>query len=258
MNYIKEINAFYNEIEVTPLSSSAIALWYALLHMCNKSGWKTEFSVPVGTLSLKSGLSERTVSNARNELKTKGYIDFRSRGGSKAALYQMSTLSAKFADNLSDITSDNVSVGVSEYASALVKQKETKQNIPVVDQVTRDLHHAYEQLFGRPPNSVQIDDLHEYTDKGMELELVISAVRTARSNNAGIKYATRILDRQLDAGIKTIAQAEQEEAERQTAAGGVKYEFSVSSRQGQGNSGSRAGKKSITNNVIGRVPPREP
>lgn len=126
MNYIKEINAFYNEIEVTPLSASAIALWHALLHICNRTGWKREFSVPVGTLSLKSGLSERSVSNARNELKTKGFIDFKSRGGNRAAVYQLVGLSANIADSLSDNhsgnASDTVSGNTSDNLSALFKQ----------------------------------------------------------------------------------------------------------------------------------------
>ena len=117
VKYISEINAFYNELEIKPLSSSAIALWHALLHLNNRCGWKDSFSVPVGTLSLKSGLSERSISNARNELKTKGYIDFQSRGGNKSAVYQMKRLSANFADNLSDNASDNLSDSVSDNAS---------------------------------------------------------------------------------------------------------------------------------------------
>ncbi|QQE79515.1 DnaD domain protein [Alicyclobacillus sp. SO9] len=117
MNYIEEVNAFYNRLEVTPLSSSAIALWFALLHICNKTGWTKEFSAAVGMLSLKSGLGARTIVNARNELKTKGYIDWKSRGGRKAAVYHVELLCANTAHNASDNTSDNVSYNPSHNVS---------------------------------------------------------------------------------------------------------------------------------------------
>ena len=140
VNYIREINAFYNELEIKPLSSSAIALWHALLHLNNRCGWKDSFSVPVGTLSLKSGLSDRSVLNARNELKTKGYLVFQSREGNRSAVYQLTRLSAKFADNVSDNLShnlsDNVSDNPSDNLSILDKHKQnktkTKNNKPPV------------------------------------------------------------------------------------------------------------------------------
>ncbi|MEI3598650.1 MULTISPECIES: hypothetical protein [unclassified Oceanobacillus] len=37
MNYIKEINAFYDHQEREPLLGSAVALWYTLMHMNNKN-----------------------------------------------------------------------------------------------------------------------------------------------------------------------------------------------------------------------------
>lgn len=127
VNYIREINAFYNELEIKPLSSSAISLWYALLHLNNRCGWKDSFSVPVGTLSLKSGLSDRTIVNARNELKTKDYLTFQSREGNRSAIYQLKRLYANFADNLSDNSSYNVSCNLSDNSSdnvsALFKHK---------------------------------------------------------------------------------------------------------------------------------------
>ena len=137
MNYIKEINAFYDRLELNSLSSSAIALWHALMHINNKAAWTTEFTVALSVLSVKSGLSERTISNARNELKQKGYIDFKSRKGNKSALYKLNSLlaidadnfsikndlSANIADNVSDKLSDNTSSNVSDKLSTLNKHK---------------------------------------------------------------------------------------------------------------------------------------
>lgn len=148
MNYIKEINAFYDRLELNSLSSSAIALWFALMHINNKAAWTAEFTVAVSVLSVKTGLSERTISNARNELKQKGYIDFRSRKGNQSAVYKIFSLlaidaekeSKKFylqeinADSLSDNVSDNRSDSLSDNVSALNKHKRNEtNNIPYVE-----------------------------------------------------------------------------------------------------------------------------
>lgn len=131
MNYLREINAFYDRIEVKPISPSAFVLWHLLMQVNNKLGWEKEFSIPVRVLSTKRGLSERSIRNARNELKTKGYLHFRSRSGRRSAVYQLVSLSANFAgnvsDNASDKISDNTSGFVSGNTSTLNKQNKTKQ-----------------------------------------------------------------------------------------------------------------------------------
>ena len=140
MNYIKLLNSFYDRLETNSLSTSAIALWHAIVHVNNKAGWPEEFTVAVSVLCVKTGLSERTINNARNDLKMGGLIDFRSRKGNKSAVYKVIDLSATIAhkhsdkdslsaidaDSLSDKRSDNASDNLSDNASALLK--ETKLN----------------------------------------------------------------------------------------------------------------------------------
>ncbi len=166
MNYIKEINAFYDWLETNSMSTSAIALWHALMHMCNKTGWAREFAVATSVLSVKTGLSPRTISNARNELKQKGRIDWRSRKGNQSAMYKLMPLSANIADkisnndtdnapdkdlselnadNVSDNTSDNVSNNASGNASTLNKHKqnETKQKNNIYSPEFEKFWNAY-------------------------------------------------------------------------------------------------------------------
>ncbi|WP_352404487.1 helix-turn-helix domain-containing protein [Sporanaerobacter acetigenes] len=157
MNYIKELNAFYDWLETNSLSTSAIALWHALMHINNKTGWAEEFGVAASVLCIKTGLSDRTIRNARNELKQKGRIDWRSRKGNQSAIYKMISfmeevpeivssntsdkpsgndikeddekeLSEINADNVSGSTSGNTSGSVSGNASTLNKLNETKLN----------------------------------------------------------------------------------------------------------------------------------
>ena len=255
MNYIKEINAFYNELEKTPLTASAIALWYALMHMCNKFGWPKEFPVAVGTLSLKSGLSERSVSNARNELKTKGYISFKSRGGNKAALYQISCLSEIFADTISGNASGNVSDIRSGYASgnvsAYLNINETKQDDG--DDNARKLFTAYQEIFVTGMNSIQQQDLLEFLDKGMDVDLMILDFKTAKRNDAGFSYAFAIIKNQFEAGVKTIAQHEAVEARRQAAVGGELSAQYSSNRRTSSAQRETTVRKSITGGKVGRI-----
>jgi hypothetical protein len=87
MNYIKELNAFYDWLETNPLSHSAINLWHALMHLNNKTGWITEFTVAISTLENKTGLKKDAITGARHRLQQVNRIDFRSRSGQQSAVY---------------------------------------------------------------------------------------------------------------------------------------------------------------------------
>lgn len=89
MNYIRQINSFYDALETNPLPAPAIALWHALHAIANKTGWQQEFSVPASILGLRSGLNEQAVKRARNKLKEAGYIEWRSRSGNRSAIYRL-------------------------------------------------------------------------------------------------------------------------------------------------------------------------
>lgn len=92
MNYIAEIKAFYDRLELNPLPSPAIALWHALMSIANKTGWQQEFTVAVSVLVLKSGLNAQAIKRARNRLEQDGFITWRSRGGNQSAIYHLNSL----------------------------------------------------------------------------------------------------------------------------------------------------------------------
>lgn len=131
MNYIAEINAFYDWLEINPLSTSAIVLWHSLMHINNKCRWAKEFTVAASVLSVKSGLTDRTIRNARNELKQKGRIDWKTRGGNKSAAYTLLSLSETISDNVTVSITDNATDSVTDNLSTLSKHKQdyTKQTI---------------------------------------------------------------------------------------------------------------------------------
>ena len=89
VNYISIINAFWDSATTNPLSTGQVALYMALLHVCNRSSWTEWFQAPNQVLSVLTGLSRSGIQKARNELKQRGLIDFRERG-TRATLYRIS------------------------------------------------------------------------------------------------------------------------------------------------------------------------
>lgn len=88
MNYLKQILAL-NELQlITPLSQGQFMLYHALLDVNNKCFWKEWFEVANSRLEAYTALTRQSISKARNELKQKGLIDFKT-NGKKATSYKI-------------------------------------------------------------------------------------------------------------------------------------------------------------------------
>lgn len=88
MRYIDELNSFHDWLMTNPsISTPARILWYALMHYCNKTGWKEEFNVAISALELDTGLARSAIIRARNVLQQSGRIMYRSRAGRQSATY---------------------------------------------------------------------------------------------------------------------------------------------------------------------------
>lgn len=92
MNYLAEIKAFYDRLELNPQPNTAIALWHALMSIANKAGWPDTFTVAQSVLGLRSGLNASAIKRARNKLATDGFIEWKARGGNQAAQYRLISL----------------------------------------------------------------------------------------------------------------------------------------------------------------------
>lgn len=224
MNYIKELNAFYDWLETNSLSTSAIALWHALMHINNKSGWAEEFGVATSVLCIKTGLSDRTIRNARNELKQKGRIDWKSRKGNQSAMYKIISfyedIPAKMPEivtdkhagnntdnNLPEINADNVSGNTSGNTSgnvsALYKLNKTKLNNinttstttepdEILDEESTELAQLYQKC-GFEVNGLTADWLLSLKEK-YNFEWIKNALLEAeRQGKRSKKYVEGIL-----------------------------------------------------------------
>ena len=104
--YITLINSFWNSAMMNPLSKVQVSLYFALLHICNRSYWTEWFQAPNQVLSVLTGLSRSGILKARNELKQRGLIDFKERG-TKATVYKLSTLSVIMSNSTQDGVQDS-------------------------------------------------------------------------------------------------------------------------------------------------------
>ena len=109
MNYIAEIKAFYDLVQVKQLSTGQIALWNALMYINNKCAWIEWFTVPNILLELNTGMSRSGVLKARNSLKQYGLIDFKA-NGTKATNYKMITIAKSKQESNQDSTQESEQV----------------------------------------------------------------------------------------------------------------------------------------------------
>lgn len=151
MNYIQEINAFYNWIETNPCTHAEINLWHALMHIANKTYWKPTFSVSMKVLESKTGLEKRTIERARLKLVHKGVLKYTPFKGKKAPQYSLLSVAQRVAfenpDTVSTTSIDPTLTGALPVAlgdalpdalpDAINKQnknkKENKDNIPYTE-----------------------------------------------------------------------------------------------------------------------------
>lgn len=98
MNYIKELRAFYGQvIPQGTCGASEIALWHALMYLCNQTFWQTWFEVSLRRISAVSGLSKSGVLAARKRLVELGLIQVRTES-TKCSRYRLISL-VDAADN---------------------------------------------------------------------------------------------------------------------------------------------------------------
>lgn len=87
MNYMTEIDTFYQCQETNPLSSKATNLWPTLMHVNNRARWKINFTISVSVLCCKANLTNSLFNSVRIELLDKGYIRYEYRSENQAAIY---------------------------------------------------------------------------------------------------------------------------------------------------------------------------
>lgn len=204
MTYIDLINYFWDSATTNPLSTGQVSLYFALLHVCNRSYWTEWFSAPNQVLSVLTGLSRSGILKARNELKQRGLIDFRERG-TKATSYRLVMPESKQTnvlianskqvgaqDGVQNGKQNSVQNGV-QNSSTLYKTKDKRQDEdkrkPPVSPVQR-----FEEFWEAYPNKQR-----RYLTESAYCELIRSGrVREEELVEAAGNYAAFCEERKAD------------------------------------------------------------
>lgn len=236
MNYLKELNAFYDWLELNSMSVSAIVLWHALMHINNKCGWAPEFTVAISVLETKTGLKRRTIERARNELTQKQRITWKSRKGNQSAAYsivrlfdtqydvQQERVGKYDAHRVVQVDAQHVVQPVAQ-CDAINKQNKKKQNDNQEEQKKPNPHSFFEANGFGTLSPIVAEDISHWLDNGYfdESEIVvIEAMKQAVVNNArSWKYVTRILVDWSNRKLKTLQDVQAYQAQWQAGKSNV-------------------------------------
>lgn len=214
MNYLVQIKAFYDRLEVEPLRSSEIALWYALMSINNKTAWSKTFTVASSVLCQKSGIKEANFYKARNLLQQKGYIEWKSRTGNQAAIYHLPKLYNQVPTNSVDShigSWGDSSIDTSiDSSRALNKLNETKQKSEDDGAVTRsEVFDKWTSLWGFP-NAIAMPEINEWLDQ-LSPGIIMFAIQIAGEHDVqargALKYMRAVIEGWQQRRISTLDQA---------------------------------------------------
>jgi len=219
MDYFKQVKAFYELMLISPLTSPEIALWHAILHLNNRSGWPSELNVPLSTLEFLSGLSTAGVKRARNALTVKGLLQWKSRGGKQSAVYTLVALYEPqgVPQDVPNPVPQDVPNPVPQSEPIYKHKTKTKtysSSSTRVDAQGNSLSRlvsCYEQNVGVVPRSVF--DGFSYWLTELPEEVIAAAIREAAYANArNWNYVHAILKRCKDNGIQSLDSFELEKS----------------------------------------------
>lgn len=87
MNYMANLNRFYDSLLGNELAMGQIVLWQALMQIANRKMWPEWFSAPTNQLRVYTRLSESGIRDAATELARMGLIEIR--GSRKSKEYHL-------------------------------------------------------------------------------------------------------------------------------------------------------------------------
>ncbi|ATX83174.1 MULTISPECIES: DnaD domain protein [Bacillus amyloliquefaciens group] len=216
MNYLKEMNGFMNWLETNPLSATTQALWFHLMHINNKTGWREWFTTSNTTLQAKIEITENTLIKHRKILIELKRIEYEPQGR-KAGKYKL----ISFENPVSNEETDNRKADMPD-AAASPKESSPKEQ-QEVDEKMKNAFELFENKTARTIGTMEVQRLGYMVDDYGE-EKVMEAMKQAfrsKGNNVNLNYIEAILSNPFS----------QRRKEKQ------QYGSSQNARYGRGNEG---------------------
>ncbi len=140
MNYIELINKFWTiNLEAT-FSHAEVHLYFKLLEINNRLGWKNEFKLPNTRLEGETGMRSKTLINARQRLIDFGLITYKKGSTRKAGTYSFFSLQptkeSNKETNKESKKDSNIGSNTEVIKGTLNKLNKTKQEKKEVEKET--------------------------------------------------------------------------------------------------------------------------
>lgn len=207
MDYVAEMTAFIDWLEINPLEPTTQTLWMHLMAIANKSGCPEWFTVANPLLQAKVGVTENTLSKHRNYLVQKGRIEYRSQGKQKAGKYKIIQFTSN--NEVINAVKREVKPAVKGEAKGSALLKDFKSS-SASSSAYESFYTAHNRVFGFDCNPFQAQQLADYIDQdGIEEPVVVRAIERAAAASAGynFKLIVRIIDDYFKSGVRSLEQA---------------------------------------------------
>ncbi|MEL3986994.1 DnaD domain protein [Bacillus velezensis] len=215
MNYLKEMNGFMNWLETNPLSATTQALWFHLMHINNKTGWREWFTTSNTTLQAKIEITENTLIKHRKILIELKRIEYEPQGR-KAGKYKL----ISFENPVRNEETENRKADMPDAAVPKESSPKVQQE---VDEKMKNAFELFENKTARTIGTMEVQRLGYMVDDYGE-EKVMEAMKQAfrfKGNNVNLNYIEAILSNPFS----------QRRKEKQ------QYGSSQNARYGRGNEG---------------------
>ncbi|WP_404451965.1 DnaD domain protein [Virgibacillus necropolis] len=195
MNYIKELNAFKDWVQVNELSANATLLWHTLMMINNTTGWKKQFNAPNALVGNLSGLSVQKINEARKQLMEHQLITCENGKKGKAPVYGI----ISFFN-----TTEQFSEQSSEQSRNILKHKQKESKVRGREETREEqLVTIYEENIGKL-SPLARDEFHSWFEIIGEGLLLEAIKLTSKHDGRTFSYLEKILQEWQAANIKTV------------------------------------------------------
>ena len=142
MNYIMQLNVFYEKASGESLSLKAIGLYMLLLNKNNRLGWIEEFKMTNNVIMSVANCTLYELKTARNELEEKGYIIYKKGTKGQVGNYKIINLEKEFLKNCNKSSEQN------DTNFSLVEKninKSSEQNSINISLLSKDINKSSEK-----------------------------------------------------------------------------------------------------------------
>ena len=157
MNYIMQLNVFYEKASGESLSLKAIVLYMLLLNKNNRLGWIEEFKMTNKVIMSVANCTLYDLRTARNELEEKGYIIYKKGTKGQAGNYKIINLEKEFLKNCKKSSEQN-DTNFSLVDKDIDKSSEKKHvNISLLDNKSSEKNDPFCYTLNKQTNNKQTE-----------------------------------------------------------------------------------------------------